>query len=131
VARGCLYIALAGKPKDVEQFIKKMAEEVRSKTADDNVKSRAGYLLKNLMSFFPGARSRFQVSWRIVEWPRSRSTRVALYHFSCGESLDAIALKLCNHFRELVNALDQVLNTFRDKIAVQLMFKRIKNGPAK
>jgi hypothetical protein len=36
-----------------------MAEEVRSKTANDNVKSRAGYLLENLMSFFPGARPDF------------------------------------------------------------------------
>ena len=54
------YIALAGKPKDVEQFIKEMAEEVRSKTANDNVKSRAGYLLENLMSFFPGARPDFK-----------------------------------------------------------------------
>jgi hypothetical protein len=53
------YIALAGKPKEVEQFIREMAEEVRSKTANDNVKSRAGYLLENLMSFFPGARPDF------------------------------------------------------------------------
>lgn len=53
------YIALAGKPKDVEQFIREMAEEVRSKTANDKARSRAGYLLENLMSFFPGARPDF------------------------------------------------------------------------
>lgn len=54
------YIALAGKPKDIEQFIKEMAEEVRSKTANDNVKVRTGYLLESLMSFFPGARPDFK-----------------------------------------------------------------------
>lgn len=55
------YMALSSDPKDVEGFIRRMGEDVLSKTADENVKARASYLLEMLMSAFPGARPNLQL----------------------------------------------------------------------
>jgi hypothetical protein len=55
------YVALSPDPKYVEEFVRQMAEEVLSKTADENVKSRAGFLFEMLMMSFPGAKPNFEV----------------------------------------------------------------------
>jgi len=55
------YIALSPDPKDVEEFIRQMAGEVLSKTADENVKVRASFLFEMLMMSFPGAKPNFEV----------------------------------------------------------------------
>jgi predicted NACHT family NTPase len=54
------YIALSPDPKDVEHFVRRMAEKVRSKTARDVVRSRADFLLETLMMCFPGAEPNFK-----------------------------------------------------------------------
>jgi hypothetical protein len=53
------YIALSPDPKDVEEFIKRIRHEVLSRTADENVRMRASYLLEMLMESFPGAKPNF------------------------------------------------------------------------
>jgi predicted NACHT family NTPase len=55
------YIALSTDPKDVEHFVHRMAEKVRSKTARDFVRSRAGFLLETLAMCFPGAEPNFKL----------------------------------------------------------------------
>lgn len=55
------YIALSTDPSDVEHFIHRIAERVRSKTARDVVRNRAYFLLETLAMCFPGAEPNFRV----------------------------------------------------------------------
>lgn len=55
------YVGLASDPKEMEEFVRKLAHETLGKTADESVKARARFLLETLLTSFPGAQPMFSV----------------------------------------------------------------------